>query len=273
MVFKNRYILFAIVCFREKYWETPAFRSLQTVAAQEEISIFIHDNTDIDGWNLNKNNTDEIQLIYHYDKTNPGISKAYNRIAEYAEKNDFDYILFLDQDTELPSGFLEEYRKVIQSGVDIAAPLVEENSKLFSPTKYQYYRTSRYESLDVQKIILNGNTCINSGLLIKTSFFHKVGGYDEKLRLDFCDHEFVKRASALTTFLYIIPIKLEQDFSTNTNSLRKALFRYQLYTKDILAFKKINNNDFLITLLVDIPHLLRLTIQYKSLSFIKQRFF
>ena len=273
-----RTVLIGIVIFREKYWETVTFKKLLHLSEKlphgERITIFIFDNTDLPQWDVEHGflGNEKITVFYTHDSNNPGISKAYNQIAEYAKDNQFSHIVFLDQDTDLPQDFLSVYQQIVDKDVDIAAPLIYENGKLLSPGMYKNYRSSFYKKIEGEKIELKDNSCINSGLLIKTDFFYKVGGYNESLRLDFCDHEFIKRVGTFTKFLNIIPVKLEQNFSTNTNPQSKALFRYALFTKDIKSFKRIHNNDFRITLFVDLPHLIRLTLQYKSLAFIKQRF-
>ncbi len=272
-------IIFGIVCFREKFWDTITFKRLselnEKIENQEKLNIVIFDNTDLPKWDAKNDFVENsyTNIVYLNDNSNPGISKAYNSIAEYARKNKFPYIVFLDQDTDLPDNFLSAYKTIVAKDIDIAAPLICENEKLLSPAIYKNYRSSRYKTIEEDKIELKNNSCINSGLLIKTHFFFRAGGYNENLRLDFCDHEFLQRVGNFTEFINIIPAKLEQNFSTNTNPVNKALFRYALFTKDIKAFKSINNNDFKITIFVDLPHLLRLTLQYKSLAFIKQRFF
>lgn len=272
-------ILFGIVCFREKFWQTTVFENLKIENKRkqpsEKLLIFIYDNTDFAEWNIidEYQEDDQIKVIYKHSSENVGISKAYNHIANYAKENFISHLVFLDQDTKLDENFISIYRNVSQKDIDIAAPLIYSNDTLLSPSIYKNYRSSFYQVIGDEKIELKGSSCINSGLLIKTDFFHKVGGYDENLRLDFCDHEFIKRVGTFSRFLNIIPLSLHQDFSTNTNSKDAALFRYSLFTKDVKAFKKINNNDFKIALFVDIPHLVRLTVQYRSLAFIKQRFF
>lgn len=270
-------LLFGIVCFREKFWETCSFKTLKASAkkSNKQISVFIFDNTDLKNWNIyvEYDPKEPLQINYIHNSSNPGIAVAYNTIARYAKDNNYSYLVFLDQDTELPLNFFSEYLKISEKKPEIAIPLIYENEKLLSPSIYKNYRNSFYNTIKQVKIKVEGNSCINSGLMIRTDFFFEVGGYDETLRLDFCDHEFISRVSKFTDFLTIIPIKLEQNFSTNTNPLDKALFRYSLFIIDIKTFKRINNNDYKITLFVDVPHLVRLTWQYKSLAFIKQRFF
>lgn len=277
--FKMQKILISIIAFKEKFWETASFKSLQHMLRNhphhELISIYVYDNTDSEKWDILQEYQERqnIKVFYKHDSKNSGISKAYNEIGDYALQEGFNYIIFLDQDTYLPLNFYEQYKMIAKEGVDIAAPLIYENDKLLSPSKYKFFRSFLYNNIETSKIELHNNSCINSGLLVKTDFFHRVGGYDETLRLDFCDHEFIKRAGNYSQYLHIIPIQLEQDFSTNTNPIDKALFRYDMFKKDIKSFKKINSNNVLITLCVDLPHLLRLTLQYKSHLFIKDRFF
>lgn len=279
MITQANQILFGIVCYREKFWEATSFKNLihlcQQQGSAQQLSVFIYDNTDLPNWHIldDFENSPFINLVYQSAPANPGISVAYNTIARYARDRHYSHIVFLDQDTELPAEFLATYTKIVDNDIDIAAPLVYENNILLSPSRYKNYRSSFYPSIESDKIELKNNSCINSGLLVKTDFYHKVGGYDENLRLDFCDHEFIKRAATFTNYLHIVPVMLQQNFSTNTNSETKALARYALFTKDMKAFAKINKNDFKITLCVDLPHLIRLTLQYKSLSFIRLRFF
>lgn len=269
-------IIFGIVTFREKFWETPSFNSLVASAKHlgEKVNIFVFDNTDFAEWNICEEYSlqDNFKVKYKHDRRNPGIAVAYNTIAEYAKSHLFSHIVFLDQDTELPENFCLNYSKVAENMVDIAAPLIYANGKLLSPARYKNYRSYSYGIINDDSISLKQSTCINSGLLVKTDLFLKAGGYNEKLRLDFCDHEFIIRIGKLIPSVKIIHTKLEQDFSVNTNTLDNALFRYQLYINDLRAFRRINNNDYKVTLFVDLPHLFRLTLQYKSFAFIKRRF-
>src|SRR5690606_15608215 len=114
----------------------------------------------------------------------------------------FDYVVFLDQDTELPMNFYDAYSEFVHNNdIEIAAPTIMVENLIFSPSGYKNYRSINFHKLnELQNGYINSksNTCINSGLLIKTDFFFKVGGYNRELRLDFCDHEFIKRVSKHT---------------------------------------------------------------------------
>ncbi|WP_183148060.1 glycosyltransferase [Chryseobacterium nematophagum] len=272
-------ILYSIVSFREDYKESVVYKNLMrsfinSQGINKKLHLFIYDNTDALEWTLkadNETNAD-IHIYYIHNPDNVGISKAYNAIADFAKNNTFDHIVFLDQDTYLPLNFYSVYEKFSSLEKNISVPLIYGGEKLISPSRYRLYRSFLYNEITDSYISTRGNSCINSGIMVKTDFFHKVGGYNSKLRLDFCDHEFMGRVKSFTENLYIIPIKLKQDFSTNTNSKDKALFRYSLFMKDIRIFKRIKNH-FLVTLFVDLPHLLRLSLQYKSFAFLRRRLF
>lgn len=269
-------IIFGIVCYKERFWQCSSFITLlQSFQLNNDgvIYIFVFDNTDNKDWFTEYPDFGEnVKIIYRRDEKNPGISHAYNVIGEYAKEQGFENIVFLDQDSSLPINSYFSYLSFSKKGLEIAAPKVISQNKLISPSKYKYYRSVLYKDIKTDKITLNGNSCINSGLIINTEVFFKAGGYNKNLRLDFCDHDFIQRLSNFVEYLYLLPYELDQNFSTNTNTLEQAIFRYRLFSKDLVAFKK-NKNRILITFSIDIPHLLRLTIQYKTLAFFKVRFF
>ncbi|WP_419870116.1 glycosyltransferase family protein [Chryseobacterium sp. CT-SW4] len=272
-------ILFGIVCFRENYKDTITYRDLvksfihDNISMREILNVFIFDNTDFADWkvNVSNNNEENVNVSYFHDPSNPGISFAYNKIAQFAKENTFDNVVFLDQDTKLPLDFFYQYKRFEKKNKDIGVPKIYEKDKLISPSKYKAYRSSFYNEILESQLPIEGNSCINSGILIRTDFFYEVGGYNERLRLDFCDHEFIGRIKNYVRYLNIIPVKLKQNFSTNTNSKEKALFRYKLFITDMKVFKNIHNK-FLVTLFVDLPHLIRLSLQYKSFLFVRERF-
>lgn len=269
-------ILFGIVCFREHFWESESFlgliNSYNQSNDQKEINIFIFDNTDLPNWELEPPKfSANVKLNYIHFSANPGIALAYNRIADFAKNNHFQWLVFLDQDSALPMNAYEIYQNFANLNKDgIAAPKVISNNKIISPSYYKYYRTSPIVEIG-NRIKLRNVTCINSGLMISVSSYFLSGGYSSALRLDFCDHEFIERASQKLENLNLLNFTIHQDFSTDTNDLQKAIFRYKLFLKDLKAYRKIHKNTILINLRVDLPHLLRLTLQYKTLAFFKVR--
>ncbi len=271
-------LVFGIVCFREKFWETESFISLiesfKQSASYNSITIYIYDNTDFEYWNISNvfEVAENIKIFYFWDSKNSGISAAYNHIAKFANVNGIEWIVFLDQDTILPLDFVKKYfERSEKASKRILFPKVYSNDILLSPSIYRFYRTFKIKKLG-NEIMLKHITAINSGLMIQTNFFLQYNGYNSNLKIDFCDHEFIERLNNKNITAEIINIHLEQNFSGNSNNLQKSLERYKIYLKDLKNYSK-NKNRIMIFFMLDFPHLIKEILRNKSLKFLKIRYY
>ena len=278
----SRKILFIIVTYKIKYYEANSYISLKesflssNSKYDEKLNIFIVDNTDIDGWDLSNylEQDENIKVIYN-KFNNPGLSYAYNKGAEYAKNNGYSWVVLLDQDTELPLNFYAEYRKASENdnNILIKVPITLINKeRILSPAKYIFFKSYLYKNLDAGFMELKKNSFINTGMLINTDFFIKTGGYNEKIKLDFADHDFVYKCKKIISNFEVMDVKLIQDFSSETNNRDQAKKRYKLYLRDLKEFKQNKDNRFLLFLNADFFRLVKLTTQYKTIDFIKIRF-
>ncbi|UZT99702.1 hypothetical protein ODZ84_09095 [Chryseobacterium fluminis] len=233
--------------------------------------VFIFDNTDIEDWNLVIPVFEDIELKYINDKRNPGISFAYNTIAGYARNNNCNYITFLDQDTELPDNFYDIYKKYSLMDYPLCVPQIFADNRLVSPSRYINFRSVLYENFDTDELALKGNSCINTGMMIKNEIFFLNNGYNPKLRLDFCDHEFIERLSQFDLRMKIMPIRINQNFSFLDNTEKQDIFRYTLFIKDLKAYARSTNKQMKMFFYVDLPRLASLTLRHRSLAFVKIR--
>jgi hypothetical protein len=271
-------MIFGIVCYHEKYWETQSFKDLvasfKSKCRDTQLYICIYDNTDTKGWDLSGYvfEEDNIKLHYYSASLNPGISAAFNYFADFARSVDVNWLVFFDQDTSIPLDLYDKYIHHIrqENTSKIVFPKVYSGSQLMSPSYYKYYRASLIKKPLAGKILLNDITAINSGLMIQRDFFESNSGYNENLRVDFCDHEFIERINGKNITADVADVSLNQDFSEVTNDEKKAIFRYRIYIKDLIMYSA-NKNKLIIFLRVDLPHLLKLTLKYRSLSFINIR--
>lgn len=269
-------ILFGIVCFREKYWETQSFRDIIKSYRQSlnnsTLYLSIYDNTDYKDWSIQHDyiNYENVIINYYRDSSNSGISAAFNYFAEFSKKIDIKWIVFLDQDTSLSIDFFTQYlNKSINTNKNIVFPKVYTKSKLLSPSNYNYYRTSVIKNI-ASELLLDNITAINSGIMIRTDFFLQNNGYNKNLRIDFCDHEFIERLKNKNISADILDISLYQEFSAQSNNKEKAIERYKIYIKDLQVYKK-NKNKVLFFFRIDLPHLLKEVYKHKSLEFLKIR--
>ena len=269
-------ILFVIATYKDKYFECESYKrlveSFNTFGKNNILNIYVADNTNVPNWNLDHpKHSENVNINYHHFPTNPGLPYVYNKSAQFATDNNFKWIVFLDQDTKLPNNFYQEYVSINQTEV-IYCPLVFSEGKLMSPSAYKFYRSAIIDLPSTSSIALSGHSCINSGLLLRTDFFMKIDGYNDRLFLDFADHDFIEKVyKSGIKKLGIINVILEQDFSSNTHNKLQAIGRYRTFVKDLLNFKK-KRNKVKIFFYVDLPHVLKLTIQYRSLAFAKIRF-
>ena len=72
---------------------------------------------------------------------------------------------------------------------------------------------------------------INCGLCIDTNAFKQNGGYNEKLALDFSDHDFIRRfKNKITDEFVLIDLTVRHDLSSRSkNSLANDLGRFDYY--------------------------------------------
>lgn len=277
---KKKSLLFGIVTYKEKYWECDAYISLlesfkNDNKEDEDLFIFIVDNTDIEHWNIEKKISDKNVYIKYVNLKNPGISVAYNKIIDYASLEDFKWVVFLDQDTKLPLESYHEYKKKSLENsvkVPIKIPLIYSNYELMSPSIYKNYRSYKLGTINSKLLSLDNLSCINSGLMINSAFFIKIGGYNTKLKLDFCDHDFIEKVKTKTNCIEVLNFKLVQNFSADTHTKEQAINRYKIFCKDLIAFYH-KRSKLKVFLYVDLPHLLKLTYKHKSLEFLKIRLF
>ncbi|KQS93200.1 glycosyltransferase [Chryseobacterium sp. Leaf394] len=270
---------FGMVLYKEELQDTVTYKTLLNSISsslhslQNKVLILVYDNTphNSDYKKLENFTNGFVEVCIFSENANNGLPFAYNRLVEEARDRNKDWFVFLDQDTELPNDFYDSYLKA-DPRFKIQCPLVFSGGRLMSPSYYRNYRSSQMPIPEENQILLKDVSCINSGLMVNTNLFQAIGGYNKDLFLDFCDHDFVEKTKKYKIeYLGILNTKLHQDFSANTHSKTQALQRYILFLKDLKIYGK-KRDSIKLFLYVDFPHLLKLTVKYKSLKFFKLRF-
>lgn len=271
-------ILFALVTYKEVYYETNSFKSLLSSFFDEESNIslfvYIYDNTPIENWTIEEVRfSSNVKISYHHDFSNPGISKAYNKIGSFAKENGFHAVVFLDQDTHLPRELYDVYIKFCRENTafNVAIPKISVHDTIISPARYHKYKSFLLTDFKNGWNTINQLSWINSGMMIETDFFISSGGYNEKVQLDFSDHFYIEKIKQQgLTKVYLLPVILIQEFSAFSNSLPQDISRYKLFLRDLRSYGKDKKWVWLF-FNVDLPHLLRLTLKHKNFEFLKIR--
>ncbi len=228
-------ILAVIVLYQCSLKDSAAYHSL---AQNKGLNFFVHLNS-IDSETLGD------PRVYSYqDYSNPGVSKAYNRAAEYASSHGYDYLLLADQDSEFPDNFMQTFilSKADLPQEQIFFPEVIANKKMISPAEFKYSR-AWYANPKPKHGLINLNIFrpINSGLLIDLELFNTVGGYNEQVFLDYSDFYFIENCLKHRMTGVFFPTVVQGELSDfESHSILRIWKRYIMYLRSTapLFFRK-----------------------------------
>jgi len=262
-------LVIVIVIYNVAIEDCESFQSVfQMIDEESNLNIFIYDNSEkpqvIKEY-------EGLSICYIHDSQNPGVSKAYNTGAFYAQKENKKWILLLDQDTILPNNILESYQKAITEfrSIKLFVPiLVLGDNRIFSPCKYKFKRGFHLKEIKEGVHSLQQLSPVNSGMLIAVDVFIEVGGYNDKVKLDFSDFQFIERFRKKYSDFYVLDSKCQQDFSDDEVSYDSQMSRFKYYCNGAKNIEKYSNWEKLQYLVVVGVRALTLTIKYKKLAFI-----
>lgn len=232
-------------------------------------------NTDNTSFIENKTNIHYIPL-----KENKGIAAAQNIGIKILLNNDFDFVLFSDQDSIAPLNIVQQLFEVQtnlqNSNLNVGAigPLPIQRSTSTPIIKKACIR----KKLNIQEFeVLEMDNIISSFSLIKLSLFNTVGFFDENLFIDGVDSEWCWRAKFyhnLSSFL-IPNITISHMFGEDVNNRFKfhistpfrIYYQYRNYLKLVRlkhtpTWWKINNGIKYIVKLFYYPIFLKPHIKY-----------
>ncbi|MFT4114375.1 glycosyltransferase [Silvibacterium sp.] len=170
---------------------------------------------------------------YRASNVNTGLSDAYNLAVAQAQLQGFEWLLTLDQDTDLPVDFIQNLTKVAKNfstRPEIAAvvPHVSTGARDVSPNWFAGGVFPRWFPKGYQGAPDQAVYAFNSGTLIRVSVVMSIGGYSPLFWLDYCDGYIYRQIEKSGLKVYIAGhIHLQHDFSLLDASNKMSLFRYQ----------------------------------------------
>lgn len=220
-------ILFILVLYKCTVEESKTFQTLLADLPDEHFNLFVYDNSPY------QQSTSIPVGHYIHDISNGGIGKAYNSACEYAQKNHYQWMMLLDQDTEFPHGAIETYNKAIidYPHIQMIVPRHQiDTGEYISPTHYRF-KTSRPQKDTLTGLVrFSQASPINSGILLTVSSFIKAGGYDDAVWLDFSDIRFIEKYKKQFDSFYVIKdIVCRQNFSATEKDPERTIKRHQIY--------------------------------------------
>ncbi|MBT1165158.1 glycosyltransferase family 2 protein [Bifidobacterium felsineum] len=163
---------------------------------------------------------------------NFGIAKALNIAFKYAEKNEFKWVLTLDQDSVCPDNYFKYLSPLMNNipNVGITAPVIVDRTNIIIGHKpkfdYQYVRT-----------------CITSGACTSVSAWKAVGGFDEAMFIDSVDFDFCFRLrKAGYKIVQTSLVKLDHSLGTST-TICFGKFQYTYFEHNAFRLYYIAQNN------------------------------
>nr|AHB32833.1 Gtr159 [Acinetobacter baumannii] len=163
----------------------------------------IIDNCSINAHSVELKNIHEAKSIFL--EKNYGIATAQNKGIEIAIENGADYILFFDQDSSIPDGYIQalysDYQYLQRQGEEVGAigpRFIDDRYNFFYKT-ISVTKSGFREKHDVSQITepLHSTLLISSGSLISVATLEVVGLMRDDYFIDYVDTEWCLRAEYL----------------------------------------------------------------------------
>lgn len=202
------------------------------------LAISIHDNTP-EGQEPGPLPAD---IRYTAAKRNPGLAIAYNTAAAAASEEGYEWLLTLDQDTELPEDFLEVmfreteiYEK--ERRVGAVVPHIFDQGRHISPFRFVcgFWPIVLPPSFD--GIAPQYSSAINSCTFLRLSALEKIGGYDRRFPINNSDSSLFVRLDAAGFRIAVAgELRVQHELAIMNRQDRMSLERYQQVLDDERAF-------------------------------------
>jgi GT2 family glycosyltransferase len=232
-----------IVLYKLKASDSPSLLTL--LAAADEVSsseiklqILIQDNTP----GGQKIGAIPSAIRYETAPENPGLADAYNRALKFAQANNYQWLLTLDQDTTLPRDYLVhmvKHVKHLDSDARICAivPQVVDKGKNLSPFRFAAGFMPRWFEFGFVGLPSRATYALNSAALLRCASLAKIGGYDLRFPLDISDINLFHRLYADGKRVFVAgDILVNHSFSLLNKTGRMSMDRYSQMLRDECAF-------------------------------------
>lgn len=251
-----------VVIYNTACQQSPTCRALENLS---DVTVLIYDNSTRDFGN--REYCEKAGWVYLGGQGNMGLSKAYNACIDYLTENPVaDMLCLFDDDTDLEPAYFEALEKARAEGGRIFVPMIFAGGGLISPCiLHKGHKVQMFASEEEARAYTGENlSAINSCMAIDMEIF-KDFRYNENIFLDGIDHNFTQAMKGEK--IRLLDYRCNHAFSgTEKPPMASALVRFKIYAKDYAYILRDNKAAYY--RLVG-KRALRLTIQYKTLAFLK----
>ena len=232
----NLKVAIVVVVYNKSVNDSLTLSSINKASLGPDIVLVLDNSTKE---NNNSVLCEESAFAYYSMNGNAGLSKAYNKALDILPK-DVDIVVWADDDTDFPSDYFEKLRNHcdVHNDSKVYLPVVLSKSMIISPSFFTSEGVRPFGS--VEEIENNKSiTAINSGMAVNIGLY-KNYRYDEKIFLDYLDHDFMYFCRRNDIKICIMEdVKINQSYFAEENKSKKLLkIRYKIYKKDFKYFCK-----------------------------------
>jgi hypothetical protein len=259
--------LIVVVIYEINIGESLTIQRL--IKLQEELGevpeILVYDNSLI---SKHDEKYDKLIKYYKHDSSNGGVASAYNYALSLAGAVKKDWLILFDQDTDVNNKYFKELMMSMDKFPDtkLFCPTVQANNRIISPARYIAERAFVFNKPKRGLLKSRLFTVINSGLVIQAREMESLGGFTNKLPLDFSDHYFFTKYKRRNKNFVVINCVNLHGLSSNEDRVYEVVYRrFKIYCKSAFAYSIIIKSLFpLIWLTI---RTLKLTFKFSKFEF------
>lgn len=240
-------ILCIVVLYRIKPDESETLLTLDESCREINVSIpvFLYDNSPAPAFHrdLLESKFGSLKIEYRHDPGNPGLARAYNTGLARAIELGKQWLLILDQDSQVSNDFVEKTIASILSHPEIALhlPFVYSKGRVISPVRLFVGRSLGPAGLHPG---INPSTsffAVNSGTLVGVRYLQGLGGYDEAFSLYFTDNWLCRSFSQSGEPFAITGAPITHDLAVDTSQDKDRIL--WIYAQGIAGTRRLYAND------------------------------
>nr|BFD44251.1 hypothetical protein FFPRI1PSEUD_57500 [Pseudomonas sp. FFPRI_1] len=217
--------LILVVIYNRSLKDSQSIRSLiESLSTLEGSTFFIWDNSlerqpenELDWF---QKETHKNNFIYKHTSQNTSLSEIYNTFTTLTPQK-HDFIILLDHDTSFDSQLFDAHKKALKScdPVNLYLPIVKFKDKIVSPGKQLLFKSLPYKHLNPGLTASRHNTAINSGMIIRWSYFTGIfKGYDKRLKFYGTDDYFMMEYRKTNKYFYLLDYTIHHDLTCNPDA-------------------------------------------------------
>lgn len=190
-------------------------RSLRQTKLAAKLKLLIYDNSPAAA---SVGGSIPVEYTYVHNAENGGLAAAYKAATEIAEKDRFEWLLLLDQDTDVTPQYLAGADKaLLELSADLRVgaivPKLRAGEKLVSPTRVRWGGFFVPLGASYSGTAPSETTALNSGALLRASAIREIGGFDADFWLDYLDHRTFHQLYCAGFRIHVMDVVLQHSLS------------------------------------------------------------